>query len=401
MRSKNNFLSLLIATAVFLAPINLFLKWGESHAYVGGVFTDYLVGKFWIGEIPVLLALLLWLPEKIRASFKKIQPFLKKNVLLLGMLVLLAVRQFFSPLPIISVWYFIKLIELGLFAWCVADTWAHLNQKLFQWAVLLTIVFQVVIGSAQFFRQQALFDYHVLGETQLTGSINIARGIFQTGEKVLPYGTTAHPNILAGTVALLGIAWLRLRTRSQSSFSWKELAVIALISWILFLTQSYTAIAAFVLFLLMQNFTLIKKYAVPLAVTFFLLSPLSLLIMPTQWVTESLSRRVFLNTYAATIIFEHPLLGTGLSVFTTTLKNISSQTMNEFARFVQPVHNIFLLWLAETGLLGLAFGWALVKKLMVKQDLSWLLIVAPILSFDHYLLTQWAGGILLILFLVL
>ena len=83
MKRIPNVLSLLIYAAIFLAPLNLFLKWGELNAYVGGIFTDYLVQKFWLSEIPLLLALFLWLPKKIIQEKTKIIDFLKKNKFLL------------------------------------------------------------------------------------------------------------------------------------------------------------------------------------------------------------------------------------------------------------------------------------------------------------------------------
>src|SRR5690606_15562750 len=112
---------------------------------------------------------------------------------------------------------------------------------------------------------------------------------------------------------------------------------------------------------------------------------------------ESFDRRVFLNAHAVTVFAQQPLWGNGLDMFTTTLKNISN---NELVRFVQPTHNVPLLWLAEAGALGIALLWSVVKKLSYREH-WWLLTLAPLLSLDHYLLTQWAGAFLLILTLAI
>lgn len=387
-------LSLLIAAAVFLAPINLFLKWGEAQAYVGGIFTDYLVNKFWIGEIPVLLVILFWLPGKIHGPIKKIQLFLKKNTWLILAFLLLIIRQFFSPIPAVSLWSLSKLIELGLFAWCLTDLWPRISHKLFQLALLLTILFQAGIASLQFFRQQPLFEYQVLGETQLTGSINIARSIFRTGEKILPYGTTAHPNILAGSLVILTMLWLKLRDQRRENFTWQALVFVTIISWTLFLTQSYSAIIALAVFFIFQSLPKIKHWAPWLAGGGIIAIPLMLFFMPLRLQSESLLRRNFLNTQAIAVITKNPLDGVGLSAFSTTLKTPAANQA-ELVRFVQPVHNVFLLLLTETGWLGLGIFFLTVKHFKNTEHWYWLVALIPLLSLDHYLVTQWAGMMML------
>jgi hypothetical protein len=288
------------------------------------------------------------------------------------------------------------LLELTLFFWCLRDVRSVINAKLVSWAVLAALLFQSSLALVQFSRQQPLFEYSVLGETQFTGAINIARVDFREGERVLPYGTTAHPNILAGVVVILTIIWLR--SRSSKQLTWKELVLVALVNVVLFLTQSYTAIMAFILFLLLESFPFLKKYTIPLAITFLIITPVSLLLVPTNWLGESLSRRLFLNSAAATTLVHQPLVGTGLGMFTNTV-NFSRQTFSELIRFIQPAHNVILLWLTETGVVGLALAALLLKKLSRLVRWEWLLILAPIISFDHYLLTQWAGQALCLLLL--
>jgi O-antigen ligase len=397
MSFKNNSLSLLIAAAIFLAPINLFIKWGEAQAYVGGIFTDYLIQKFWLAEIPVILTILIWLVYLIRRQKIKILPFLKKNRWWLLALSALFVRQIFSPQPIIAGWYFLKMLELVFFARCLIDLWPKIHRALFRWALLLTIVFQAGLATYQFFQQQSLFAYHILGETQLTGSINIARAEFKTGEVILPYGTTAHPNILAGVVTILGIIWLQLGTRHKRSINIKYLSVVLIIVWILFITQSTSALLAFIIFLLLQIWPVLKLFSLQLAILIMIATPLALIFIPSHWQTESIFRRVFLNAHAVSVVASQPLLGTGLDQYTTKLKDIAGESSTQFIRFIQPVHNVPLLWLAETGLVGVILLGSVVGRLKLNKHAVWLLVLAPILSLDHYLLTQWAGGMLLVI----
>ncbi|OGJ38353.1 MAG: hypothetical protein A2383_03790 [Candidatus Pacebacteria bacterium RIFOXYB1_FULL_39_46] len=398
MKRIPNVLSLLIYAAIFLAPLNLFLKWGELNAYVGGIFTDYLVQKFWLSEIPLLLALFLWLPKKIIQEKTKIIDFLKKNKFLLFFFSLLIVRQFFTPLPTVSFLYLAKVVELGLFVWLLRANQSIINRPLFRHVILLALSLQIAVASLQFFRQKSLFDYIVLGETQLTGAINIARVNFKSGEMILPYGTTAHPNILAGVIAIFSLIWLQLQAKFKKQFGWWELIIIALSSWALFLTQSFTAIIGFSLFLGLQSFPKLKKIGYYLASNLLILIPLLIFLVPAQLQTESLFRRNFLNSQTIAVITQQPLTGVGVGMFTTTLKTPVFNA-NELIRFIQPTHNAPLLFIAETGLLGLLIIYLLIKKQTLKIDPAWWLLLAVILSLDHYLVTQWIGGVLLVLIL--
>ncbi|MFH2118318.1 MAG: O-antigen ligase family protein [Candidatus Paceibacterota bacterium] len=398
MRRTANVLPLLVAAVIFLAPLNLFLKWGELNAYVGGIFTDYLVQKLWLSEIPLLLALFLWLPKKIIQEKRKIIPFFKKNKIWLSLFILLVIRQFFSPLPMVSFWYLAKAIELSLFIWLLRTNRSIFNHPLLRRAILLALLLQIGVASLQFARQKSLFDYFVLGETQLTGSINIARVNFKSGEMILPYGTTAHPNILAGIVAIFSLSWLHLQAKFKKQFGWWELMVVGLSSWVLFLTQSFTAILAFSLFLFLQSFPKLKKIGYYLASNLLVLIPLLIFLIPAQLQTESLFRRNFLNSQTITVIAHQPFIGIGANMFTTTLKAPFSNA-GELIRFIQPTHNVPLLFFAETGLLGLVLIYLLIKKYLLKIDPAWLVLLAVLLSLDHYLVTQWVGGILLVLIL--
>lgn len=393
-------LSFLIAAAIFLAPLNLFFKWHETNAYVSGIFTDYLLPKIWIAEIPVLLAIIVWAWKKIRDKKKKNTAFLKKNAwIVLGVLALL-LRQFFSPLPEVSLLYFWRMVELSLFAWCLKELWPTLHHKLIQVTLALTVLFQAGVLTLQFFRQKPLFEYMVLGETQFSGPINITRVLFKTGQVIVPYGTTAHPNIAAGVIAIFGALWLSLRTKTKRAFGWKELAFVGVISWALFLTQSWSATVAFVLFLCWQMFPIIQKHARTLALSFLLLIPALLVFASDRWLNEMIYRRTFLNAHAVATFQQQPFLGTGLGMFTTTLKNAPST--HELVRFVQPTHNLPLLWLAETGVLGILLLFLAVRAgIFSQQKNGWLLMIVPILSLDHYLLTQWVGAFSLIAILAI
>jgi O-antigen ligase len=105
------------------------------------------------------------------------------------------------------------------------------------------------------------------------------------------------------------------------------------------------------------------------------------------------------------MFWKNPVLGVGLNNYFNNLNVISFQS-NTF--LIQPVHNIFLLVLAEIGLIGFcfvifAFAKSIVKTFNQKQTRKYLLMalfaVVFLGMFDHYFLTLQQGQLLLSLIL--
>ena len=96
-----------------------------------------------------------------------------------------------------------------------------------------------------------------------------------------------------------------------------------------------------------------------------------------------------------------PVFGVGLNNFVVKMEEFG-QVIATY-RFLQPVHNVFLLILAETGLVGLglaAGGWRLAFKQKLSHSFSnpklYILCAIFFLSlFDHYLLTIQQGTLVL------
>jgi hypothetical protein len=116
---------------------------------------------------------------------------------------------------------------------------------------------------------------------------------------------------------------------------------------------------------------------------------------------------------AVSVFKENYLLGTGLGGFVFKLADYVPTTVGGFA-LLQPVHNIFVLWLVENGLLGvsafLAAFFYVIKRSELKFEafsemvtsVEWIIMcIAVVLlgSFDHYLLTLSQGFVLLNIFL--
>ena len=118
--------------------------------------------------------------------------------------------------------------------------------------------------------------------------------------------------------------------------------------------------------------------------------------------SESVVVRQQLNSAAITMWQHSPLFGVGLGNFLVELpKNLPSRTIY----FLQPVHNIYLLLLSETGIVGL--GSFLLLLWYIFQRIRNSKLKAPIVALlllgliDHYPLTLQQGQLLFTLFLSL
>lgn len=98
-------------------------------------------------------------------------------------------------------------------------------------------------------------------------------------------------------------------------------------------------------------------------------------------------------------------MGIGLNQFTAKLPEYG--TIQAYTSFLQPAHNIFLLWLTETGIVGFLFIFFLLKKIKKPTPNYRLQTTAPIIAIviigalDHYLLTLQSGQLLLTITLAL
>ncbi len=117
--------------------------------------------------------------------------------------------------------------------------------------------------------------------------------------------------------------------------------------------------------------------------------------------SESIWRRIELAKAAWEMFKTSPIFGVGLGNFIPQLPKF---LIPKKLYFWQPVHNIFLLILAETGIIGLCLVvyvlWVVLKKLWQKKNPALLCSLLAIIFtgfFDHYWLTLQQSQLLLAL----
>ncbi|MDP3733220.1 MAG: O-antigen ligase family protein, partial [Candidatus Daviesbacteria bacterium] len=242
------------------------------------------------------------------------------------------------------------------------------------------ILGESLLAILQFLKGGTL-GFWILGERTFSITTpGIAKFNFYGLEFLRPYGTFPHPNVLAGYVLVIMIL---LRSKK---------AALGLITIIL--TMSRVVIfTGFILGFL----TLSKKWKIILVVVALLLSPILLTRFSSLFSYDNLAilRREELLQSSWNLFLKNPIFGVGLNNFIPGQQDLISGP----SRFLQPVHNIFLLALSETGLIGLMGLIGLIffpvfKLSPLRFPLSPILFLG---LFDHYFLTLPQGYRLLFL----
>lgn len=377
---------LLLFLTIFSLPLNLFYQISLEGAFVNGLLIDYLIPKLYLFEIPLLLLLIIESPWWRQSRAPKYLGYL---------LLLLFLRQLLSatPLAALSHLFHLCLFVLLWISLQVDPFWKkHRVQAGIYGALVCVVLFQTGLALYQFVEQRSLFAYYYLGESQLSELTNISRGQFFFGERLLPYGSTAHPNILAGIIALFSILLIQ-KTRSNLLI---KLALAGNALLIVYLTQSWSALITLGLF---GIYSLIRHHPQQKIITlvcsylFLIILPLAMSYQNSIWQErESVYRRQALNQSALLMIRDYVWWGVGLNSFTGVLeKEAALQINREVVSFIQPVHHALLLIFAEGGVLLLIILVLLIRTSSVTQLGPKTLVLLGILSLDHYLFSQAVG----------
>lgn len=411
-------------------------------------------------------------------------------LLLTTLSLLLLLRAFLTPAPLAATWFWLKFVELTLFFLWIkvhvvrgegnqfspivpARLPALLNRnhrvegvhfRIFSWPgalkaslaslgksysyqiaplkskkmaipatlnplvtpLLLSLLLQSTLALYQFAFQKSLVGYPFFGEPNLKLTSNIAKTVVGGAIKIIPYGTTPHPNVLAGFLAI-GIITIFLASRENGQMKpyQKYLIPISLLptAYSLILTQSLSAWIALLLAVIAIGLTnpsssqrsvlpklgqlgirSIRTIPAIIAIISFTIIA-SLFAHPYSLVANpSISRRLQLTTIALNMFRSSPFVGVGLNNFTKVMPYFGTVTAN--VQFLQPVHNLYLLYLAETGLVGtvplIYFAWKKRQEIERKLSISnWqfaipLMMILIIGAADHYPLTLQTGQLLLV-----
>lgn len=319
----------------------------------------------------------------------------------------------FSKTPQAGMYIFAKFLEVSFFAYYIAKA---VDKKNFQNVCLvfsLGVVLSSLLAVAQFFHQGSIGSiFYFFGERTFTGSTpGIANANINGGLVLRPYATFPHPNVLAGYLTI-AMAMVVSNFKIQISKFKKIFFAASIIFGTVALLLSFSRVAILLWFIFLflfllqktklriKNIFLIFIVAACVIVLFFL-SPLHYRFA-FSFSDEPVVQREQLANAALAMIKTHLFFGVGLGNF---LINLPQVLKTSSVSLLQPVHNIYLLILSETGIAGFAVsGWfvfATYKKIKTSPPLIsnpkfiLLSLVLIIGFFDHYFLTLQQGQLLL------
>jgi hypothetical protein len=309
-----------------------------------------------------------------------------------GFLFIINILQ--SQQPILAIYSIIKILEI----YFVFFLFRYRKTPILDLVLPLLAggfleAFLALYQFTQFHSVQGVFYY--FGERLMSISTpGIAKAEFLNRQILRPYGTFSHPNSMGGFYLLVYSLCLFLSTRKED-FK-KKLPILLLLgisTLLLVLSFSKIVILAYVgitlLFFIDQYHKKNSDQSCLICVVSKLLIPciLAVIFLQTQSDPATLEKRLMFLQQGIMILFQTFFLGTGLGQY---LYYQSSYPSPYPYFFLQPVHNIFMLYFIQTGIITTIFtsycGLWFIRRYYKSIWYIFLVILATGL-FDHYWLT--------------
>lgn len=376
---------------VLFLPTQLGRHFFLDFSYVSGVKVDYLSFVLYFTDL-LVLALAILYRDRIINSIRK---NLKRIVVLLFFLIS---HILISQYPILSFYHVLKILEL-YFIFIFFKNFK--NARLVLISFLLGGLFQLILALVQLYQKSSLQGiFYFFGERYLSLSQpGVAKASIGGVELLRPYGTFSHPNSLAGFYLLLYFYFLNNKNLNRHIF-FKNLS-LAVFTLLIFISFSKAATIAY----LILNVFYVMRYLKVSCRVCLLAKIVSIFIVAAIFLQAqtdplSLEKRISLLVNGVSILKDNFLLGTGLGHYLIYQAKIPIKYPYFF---LQPVHNIFVLFLAETGIVlgGIIFYFLVrfIRKALKKRinvSLMFCLLVVLFTGlFDHYWLTLQQNWLLL------
>jgi O-antigen ligase len=391
----------LVNLFVFLIPTQLALHFWLPGSFVFGIRVDYLAPSIYLTDILFVLIVAVWMVQERSMLLRNLETYKKYIV---PAAVFIALNIFVSANWPITLFRWVRLAEF-FFIFCYFKLRAkkiNLNvaKIIFCSLILFSLigVSQVVLGGTV----GGLLYY--LGERNFNISTpGIALAQINGAQFLRAYSTFSHPNSFAGYA---GVAIIYLLINNFFARNMWHLLGYGIILLSLVLTNSVWAILSLTI---VAFLILIRKKAnwsaygmkslILLIIALSIITPLVASKYPgvVTALASTVGERVGLSIIALKMIGENFFLGVGLGNFIGVIPNYLSGVSGPW--LLQPVHNIYLLFFSETGIIGLV---ALLNLLWRKAAPKFYAIIVFVLltgALDHYWATLQQNGLLLALIL--
>lgn len=387
-----------------LLPTQLGYHFWPSWALVLGRRLDYLSPTLYLTDILVILLLVSWFIEKKNTifSFKKIYVPVVKIIFVIGFII---ANIYFAANRMVALFAWIKMLELVALGVYIVKTKPAFQHVIF--FLSIGILYSSLIAIIQFLLQHSIGGiFWFLGERTFSAA---TPGIAQISVcfpnrlncplMLRAYATFPHPNVLGGFLAIT-LPLVVTQLKDKKKIFYITTVVLGLIALGVTFSRSAWVVAAVSSMYLV--FRKKKRMVFPILVSAIIF--LFFIGKTFGFQDESIIVREQLNAAAIAMFRASPVSGTGLGNF---LVRLPDHLVSRAIYFLQPAHNIYLLLLSETGIIGFAIFlwviWKAEKNIFRKFSLYHLsLFTVLVLGFvDHYFLTLQQGQLLSTIFLSL
>jgi O-antigen ligase len=383
-----------------------------AEPFVEGIYVNYLVPTISILDLGILIALVSVVVERGFSFYLDLFKNLRNGLAIL-FLFLLVQNLFLSDFN--SFLFTLRLFSLILLFLSMLQITKEerldktVKEKILTSGIVIlltNVLLQGTLGVIQFKRGSSLgIDF--LGESEIVSGMMGSSFVELSGQLFLrAYGTFPHPNVLGGFL-LLGI-FLGIYLCQRRRFTGSLLVGVSFLAMVFTFSRIHILLSVFVILVFLSKQILFKKKSL-LSISF---SPL-LLVERFQNLfnsgDRSWSERLDLVKASFRVIKENWLIGVGGGNFVKGMEGFVPRTSRGIL-LTQPVHNIFLLYVSEFGILGFflifyALFYTIINiKNFKKISLYGLLIILVLMViglFDHYLFSLPQGMVILASFLSL
>lgn len=345
---------------LLLIPTQLGKFFWPEWSQVMGIRIDFLAPVIYLVDLVWLGLVVIWRLKEGKINFELVG---------WGVVVLILLNIWVAENREIAIY---RWLRLGQWWWFYR--YCNENKEMVRETVLKVIPWwigvEVLLGLAQVIKGGSLQGiWYWLGERRFDlNTIGVASFSMLGNGLTRAYGTFSHPNSMAGFILITLALWIKLKYLQIIHFNLLKRIWWWIVIWLgglgIVITGSRTvwAVVAMVFMLILvterknwyKNKSKIFGYIIFglgwLLVIFSLISVnYRLEDFVGGWDRESLDKRMSLNTVAVKMWWDNRMEGVGAGNFLVRLPEY--QTGERL--YLQPVHNIFLLVLAEMGVLGL------------------------------------------------
>jgi O-antigen ligase len=412
--SQNKISKLFFYLLVLFLPTQLGKHFWPNWSFVYGLRLDYLSPTLYFTDILIAIIFIfsfrefyVWL-RKLQKKYLAAFAF----VLVILLLSLSGAKNYWA-----GIYGLIKFLEFSYLVYFIVQNFKAFNKVTLFICVFVSVLFESLLGFFQYLSQGSLNGiFYYLGERTFNGlTPGIANASINGQLFLRPYATFSHPNVLSGFL-ILSMLLLLLFSLGNKKLRYIAWGGVITGTVILLIALSRVAIIfwAFCLIVLF-GFSLAEKYKkqkfnplLLIGISVIVLTTIIIVIMQDNFIAqrflttklsdESIVQRQSLIAQSFKMFQGSPIIGVGINNIYNNLNIASVKGVNFL---IQPVHNIFLLVLSETGVIGLVtflFVFlksflAVIKKRNIYLLLS-LLAITILGMFDHYFLTLQQGQLL-------